>query len=32
MLGALDKLGFVEYKGGKTRLLNKELNLQLVLD
>jgi hypothetical protein len=31
MLGALDKLGLVEYKGGKTRLLNKDLSIQLVL-
>jgi hypothetical protein len=31
MLGALDKLGLVEYKGGKTRLLNKDIIVQLVL-
>lgn len=31
MLGALDKLGFIEYKGGKTKLLNKELSVQLIL-
>jgi len=31
MLGALDKLGLVEYKGGKTKLLNKDLSVQLLL-
>jgi hypothetical protein len=32
MLGALDKLGLIEYKGGKTKLLNKDISLQLVLE
>jgi len=31
MLGALDKLGLVEYKGGKTKLLNKDLSVHLLL-
>jgi hypothetical protein len=31
LLGALDKLGFVSYKGGVTKLLNKGLSIQLVL-
>ena len=32
MLGALDKLGLIEYKGGKTKLLNKDISIQLVLE
>ena len=31
MLNALQELGFVEYKGGKTKLLDKDLSIQLVL-
>jgi len=31
MLGALDKLGFVEYINGKTKLLNKKLDIQMIL-
>lgn len=32
ILGALDSLGLVEYKGGKTKLLDNKLNIQMVLD
>jgi len=31
MLGALDKLGFIEYSSGKTKLLNKKLDIQMIL-
>jgi hypothetical protein len=32
MLNGLQELGFIEYKGGKTRLLNKDISVQLLLD
>jgi hypothetical protein len=32
LLGALDKLGFISYKGGVTKLLNQGLSIQLVLN
>lgn len=32
LLGALDKLGFIKYLGGKTKLLDNKLNIQLVLE
>lgn len=31
ILNALQELGFIEYKGGKTKLLNKDISLQLIL-
>jgi hypothetical protein len=31
MLGSLDKLGLIEYKGGLTRIINKDISLQLIL-
>jgi len=32
MLGALDNLGLIEYKGGKTKVKEGKLNIQMVLD
>jgi len=32
LLSALDKLGFISYSAGMTKLLNKNLSIQLVLD
>lgn len=32
MLGALDELGFIEYKGGYTIIKNNKLSIQLVFD
>lgn len=32
LLGALDKMQFIKYSGGKTKLLNKNLSIQLVLE
>lgn len=31
MLNALQELGFIKYKGGKTKLLDKDLSVQLIL-
>ena len=31
LLGALDSLGLVKYLGGKTKLLNKNISIQLIL-
>lgn len=31
MLGALDKLGFIKYVGGKTQVVNKEFTIQTIL-
>lgn len=32
MFGALDELGLIEYKGGKTKLLNKDISIQMILN
>ena len=31
MLGALQELGLIEYKGGKTKLLNNNISIQRIL-